>query len=295
MRIAFPFFAFAAVAGCAPASPPLAASRPTPAVSVEGAAEPSASAPSATAEQAPAEKAPPAATPKTVPEIIGDKLAGEWCMRGGTGFGAFGTENALPSCSAIHVFIEQAAKAGDIESAVIVLVPKNSFSEEERYLFLRRGDEIAVFFLVRGFSSGVGGFSHEIEITKLESKHAWAASVASGWHDSDMGLCAETGGDAEDIVVCTHDAAGFGCIQVPTARTDYAWSTMKKDGECGETKVKDVRTGFAMTAKVDGDSLEVRADKRASFTKATVAPFAGRAPISRLLHQLPAKRVPLKT
>lgn len=280
-----------ALAGCAAAPSPAEAPRAPASEAVRDVAAP---APETPAAPAPAAARTPAVKPKTVAELVGDKLAGEWCMRGGTGFGPFGSENALPSCSSIRVRVEDAAKSGDVESAVIVLEPAESFAEEERYLLLQRGEEVAVFFLAHGFSSGIGGFSHAIEVHKLESKHAWAAKIESGWHDADMGICAETGSVAEDVVVCTHGAEGFGCTQVPITRSDYDWSTKTKNGACGETKTKDLRTGYAMTAKIDGDSLEVRTRKGASFTHATPPPFAGRSPISRLVRQMPARRVPLR-
>lgn len=247
-----------------------------------------------------ATKAEPA-PPRTRPEVVGAELAKAWCARGGSGFGPVGTPEALPNCSKIVVTVAEQKNEGGLESAVIELRPEAMFSEEERYLYLRRGETEAVFFLVQGFSSGVGGFSHEIQLSNVrvadiagDEAVEWSAEIVSESHDSDMGICALHGSEHRDFVVCSSTSKSFECLQLPLVDVSFEETASRdKAGECGPPKV--VRSGFAasvQTAKGDIRVEPLPASKmEGPITKPKPLPHRGKVDVVALTAKYPAKRV----
>lgn len=266
--------------------------------STHASAEPTIDAsPSATAVAAPS----PPSSPATGPAAIGKQLAEDWCRRGGTSFGPVGAKDAIASCDLIRVTVTETRTDPGLESAVIELRPDHGFSEEERYLYLKSGDVVGVYFLVRGYSSGVGGFSHEIRLDDLRVEDLygdagleWTADVVYEQHDADMGECALTGLERRDLVLCSLEAGAFRCLRVPVVQNDYEErATRRSSGECGKPQTES--KGFSNTARVKDRAVELESTPvsklRNRFTQPTPPPFQGSVSIGRLFEKWPAKQV----
>jgi len=292
--------ALAALAfGCSARPSPVAIARRAPA----GEPEPGLAAlPLALPSVTPTETASsPALERRTLPHAIGERLAFDWCMRGGTSFSPFGSQDGLPACSAIGVTITDARTDGDLETAVIELRPQHLASEEERYLFLRSGETIGLFIIAHGYSAGIGGFSHSIALENVrvldvhgDTGLEWAAELALEEHDSDMGVCAQTGSERRELVLCTLEEGAFRCLQVPVVRNDYTErAAMSEGGECGP--MRSTRKGFVSTVSLERGVIRFgnvpSSQRLPPFTRPVAAPFRGRVAIETLLAAAPARRV----
>jgi hypothetical protein len=271
---------------CAPAAPPPPdTSRPTPS------ARPSSPVVSLDTATAPAAPPTSAQTPKpqlAPAEVVAQQLAIAWCRE------AFnGPPMETPTdCAKIAITIGEERDEGGVESAVIALHVSDMFEAEARFVFLRAGDEAAVFRLGNVWSSGVGGNSHAIGVENVqvanvfgEDAPEWWAEVATGEHTTSTGLCLESGNLRRTLVLCTSEG-GFACVYLPIVLVGYEdhlplgspRDPCPPPGRSG--------MGFANAARVANGNVAITPSKKTLgervITKHHKAPFTGTIPIAKL-------------
>jgi hypothetical protein len=222
---------------------------------------------------------------------VGRELAKAWCTRGGVGFAPPGSrDNSLTSCDQITATVETHGKEGALDWRVINLSVSHMGNDDERYLELTSGPAREVVQLANAHSSGVGGFSHEIAIEKIElhdvygdSVPEWFAEVTIDVHDSDMGDCALRGSVHRDLVLCSLTEGRFVCAGVPLIRSAYEEKGTMVQSECGKPRI--TNKGFALGAEVERDTVTLTALKELQrpFTTAVKPTFGGTQDIKTLL------------
>ncbi len=190
------------------------------------------------------------------PSAVAAHLVSEWCSTTG--------DEKKPPCSVVTFDVLEERKAGGIETAVLRVTAAETPIEERQFLYLRRGERVAVAPLAVAMSSGVGGFSHEITIGKIsmadrtgDTEPEWSAEVEIDVHDSDMGLCRLTGTLDRQLVVCGSTPEGFECAKTPLVRSTYEEQGDAAASDCGKPKSKN--RGFFLVAEHGDKDVTLRA------------------------------------
>ncbi len=167
--------------------------------------------------------------------------------------------------------------------------------DEERVVRLRLGTHEAAFTLARGFSSGVGAFSHDVTVGTPEvgdvlgdAAPEWWVEVEVASRDSDMGECTTRTSLKRTLVLCTSDRGSPRCLNAALATEDVLVIEPSSDPTVTCPSPRTERVGYALVAAVsDGVITFETAALGRAFTSATKPPWLGPVPIAKLLTEAP--------
>lgn len=164
---------------------------------------------------------------------------------------------------------------------------------EEVHLLIQSATGWDTVLLAENYSSGVGGFSHSIEVTASTVPDTlWAGVVENESHDSDLGDCRVTGASERSWVVCGLEGGRPRCAQVPLARESFedVSSMLGREPDCAPPRV--TREGFSRLADFDGTTLRFKRDPLAQFSTKTKAPANAALTLEQLfaMHRLPSSQ-----
>lgn len=231
-------------------------------------------------------------TPLASPtDRVADQLAELWCALGGDTFSAPGSANpdvqALTSCSDVA---RSTLATEDLASIVGLSVPTN---EDSRWLHLSKSNQ--ALLLTKAWSSGVGGFSHEVEATPPVVADVYGDAepevwtfVTTGWNDTDMGVCHRAGMRSERLVLCT-TSGGVACFDLPFVQFEYDEIYSEPGSDCAPPKRK--ATGYGLQVSIGKNKVTLTPTGQQAFrwTHSKPPPFANTVAMSDLFAKAPAK------
>lgn len=234
-----------------------------------------------------------AITPASPPDLIADHLAELWCVMGGDTFAAPGSSKpdtlALASCNDVS---RSTLSSVDLGSIVGLSVPTN---EESRWLHLAKSNQ--AILLATAWSSGVGGFSHEIEATPPVVADVYGDAepeiwtfVTTGWNDTDMGVCHRQGMRKERLVLCT-SSAGVACFELPLVDFVYEETYSEVGGDNSCPKAKRSAEGYGLEVAIARGKVTLKATGKEAFrwTNPKRPPFEKTVEMGELFAKAPAK------
>jgi hypothetical protein len=239
--------------------------------------------------------------PTTVdPSVANGQRLGElWCRDGFAW-----PDGPPPPCNAAKIQTSNRRTDGVLDSMVFELSVSAGGFSEAHYLRLSTGQTSAAMKLAEAWSSGVGGFSHEIAIRNLQvddvygdTTPEWFAEIEVEAHDSDMGLCRIQGSIERSLVLCTSAADGFACLRLPLEKLAYdeIEPSSEPSSKCAPPRVS--RVGYAMEARVTRGFIELSAKSKTALekppTRKTKPPYRGKLSIAELLSRARADVVVL--
>ncbi|MFO0552278.1 MAG: hypothetical protein U0271_28080 [Polyangiaceae bacterium] len=244
----------------------------------------------------------PASPPFPEPvRVEADALAMLYCLNGGARFSPLGAAQSDDdrfyhplSCDEVTRTIT----AADAGTFLIDLMVAPSFAEESQYLYFP--DKRAAVFLSTGWSAGVGGFSHQLEMDPIKTGDVYGdhelelwTVASSSWLDDDMGSCERHGEMRRDLVLCTQDNGRFGCFALVLEQSSFYDVVAIPGGQPSECSVpRHLGEGFAQTAVVSRDLVTLTPTGEV-FQRPKAAPFTGQVSIAKLLERAKATIVRL--
>jgi hypothetical protein len=227
------------------------------------------------------------------------KLASAWCQ---AGLGLPDGGGASAPCHRLRIEIDERQQSTDLESARVQLILEAGSLSDVQHLYLRRGEHAASVELARGWSSGVGAFSHEIRAGRVhvdditgDETPEWWAQVELESHDTDAGQCRTRGSFEQTLVLCSWRDSRIACARLPLTKSRYdeIWADPSNPA-CDKPRM--TNAGYAAEVSVSRDGVRIDARKKAdgrTFTRPEAAPARGTLSIAELFRRFPTDVVPL--